>query len=194
MLEQQEGVEMAAVVEGAVATAEDAAATALCDHIRKKGFHSHIFSDITISFLSKDYPLHKIVLSQSSYFLSLLSGPWKEHGKSKIQLLIDDSNVTALGLEIALAYLYGVTPVLNEQNVVSVLAAGCFLCLDNLCDMSVRFIVSDLRVETFLTYQTLSERHCYGKHAETVRAACWSFLCSHAARELLHVLPKLSLQ
>ncbi|GLJ29715.1 hypothetical protein SUGI_0586130 [Cryptomeria japonica] len=197
---EEAGLEMtaAATTGGAAAasvlSSEDAAATALCDHIRKKGFQSHIFSDITISFLSKDYPLHKIVLSQSSYFLSLLAGPWKEHGKAKIQLQIDDSNVTAQGLEIALAYLYGVTPVLNEQNVVAVLAAGCFLCLDNLCDMSVHFIVGDLRVETFLTYQTLSERHCYGKHVETVRAACWSFLCSHAARELLHVLPKLSLQ
>eukprot|EP01018_Ginkgo_biloba_P001565 Gb_27934 [translate_table: standard] len=170
------------------------AATALCDHIRKQGFHSHIFSDISISFLGKEYPLHKIVLSQSSYFLSLLSGPWKENGKSRIQLQIDDPNVTVQGLEIALAYLYGVTPVLTDQNVVSVLASGCFLCLDNLCELSVQFIIQDLRVESFITYQQLSERHCYGRHADTIRDACWSFLCTHASRELLHLLPKLSLQ
>lgn len=176
------------------AAEEAPAATALCDHIRKNGLQNHIFSDITICFHGKDYPLHKIVLCQSSYFLSLLAGPWKEHGKSRINLQIDDSNVTVQGLEIALAYLYGVTPVLAEQNVVAVLAAGCFLCLDNLCEMSVQFIVQDLRVEMFVAYQQLSERHCYGRHAETVRSACWSFLCSHAARELLHLLPKLSLQ
>lgn len=177
-----------------MAGTDDAVSNALCDHIRKQGFEGHLFSDIMISFLSKDYPLHKIVLSQSSYFLSLLSGPWKENGKPKVQLQIDDPNATAQGLEIALAYLYGVAPLLTEHNVVSVLALGCFLCLDNLCELCVQFIVQDLRVETFVTYQQLSERHCYGRHADTVRDACWSFLCTHAARELLHLLPKLSLQ
>lgn len=53
----------------------EATSNDLCDHIRKQGFEGHLFSDIIISFLSKEYPLNKIVLSQSSYFLSFLSGP-----------------------------------------------------------------------------------------------------------------------
>jgi hypothetical protein len=43
-------------------------------------------------------------------------------------------------------------------------------------------------------YQQLSERHCYGRFADSIRNACWTFLCTHASRELVHLLPKLSLQ
>ncbi|XP_024537553.1 uncharacterized protein LOC112348726 [Selaginella moellendorffii] len=166
---------------------------ALCDHVQRHGLQGHLFSDITVCFQSKDYKLHRIILSQSLYFKSLLSGPWKESGKPRVELKIDDHNVTVEGLEIAFAYLYGVAPAFSNENAVGVLAAGCFLCIENLCEQCVQFMVSDIRVETFLAYQQLSERHCYGHHAEGIRDACWSYLCFHAARELSHVLSKLSL-
>lgn len=170
------------------------ASVALCEHIQIQGYQSRLFSDITLSFLGKEYLLHKIILSQSSYFLSLLSGPWKENGKARIELQIDDPNVTVDGLESALAYMYGVSPVFTVENVVSILAAGSFLGLENLCESSVQFALQDLRVDTFVRYQHLSEKHCYGKFMDHLRNACWSLLCSHASRELLHYLPELSLQ
>lgn len=170
------------------------ASTALCEHIQKQGFQGHLFSDIALTFQGKDYLLHKIILSQSHYFHSMLSGPWKENGKARIELQIDDPTVTAEGLESAFAYMYGVTPVFTADNVVSILAAGCFLGLENLCENSVQFALSDLKVDTFARYNHLSEKHCYGRFAGSVRNACWSLLCTHASRELLHHLPKLSLE
>eukprot|EP00250_Pteridium_aquilinum_P017299 c23557_g1_i1 orf=169-2049(+) len=175
-------------------TSSPDAGTALCDHIKKQGFQSHLFSDIILTFHSKDYPLHKIILSQSHYFHSLLSGPWKENGKARIELQIDDPMVTAEGLESAFAFMYGMTPIFTADNVVSILAAGCFLGLENLCESSVQFALSDLKVDTFARYNHLAEKHCYGKFAGSVRSACWSLLCTHASRELLHHLPKLSLE
>ncbi|KAL3692483.1 hypothetical protein R1sor_006134 [Riccia sorocarpa] len=176
------------------ASAAVEASAALCEHVQRQGLDNHLFSDITLSFCGKDHQLHRIILSQSSYFHSLLSGPWKEHGKSRIELQIDDPNVTPEGLEIAFAYMYGMSPVFTPDNVISVLAAGCFLCLENLCEKGVQFIVEDLKVETFVGYQQLSERHCYGRFADAIRNACWTFLCTHASRELVHLLPKFSLQ
>ncbi|BBN05220.1 hypothetical protein MPTK1_3g11330 [Marchantia polymorpha subsp. ruderalis] len=185
-----------AMVEGkqTLASSSVEASAALCEHVQRQGLDNHLFSDITLSFCGKDHQLHRIILSQSSYFHSLLSGPWREHGKSRIELQIDDPNVTPEGLEIAFAYMYGMSPVFTPDNVISVLAAGCFLCLENLCEKGVQFIVEDLKVETFVGYQQLSERHCYGRFADAIRNACWTFLCTHASRELLHLLPKFSLQ
>lgn len=170
------------------------ASAALCEHVQRQGLQCHLFSDITLSFCGKEYQLHRIILSQSSYFHSLLSGPWREHGKSRIELQIDDPNVTAEGLEIAFSYMYGVSPVFTGGNVIAVLAAGCFLCLENLCDKCVQFIVEDLEVETFVGYQQVSDRHCYGRFADAIRNACWTFLCTHASGDLLHILPKFPLQ
>ncbi|KAJ7518203.1 hypothetical protein O6H91_21G058900 [Diphasiastrum complanatum] len=165
----------------------------LCEHLQRQGLQGHVFSDIVLSFMGKDYALHRIVLSQSSYFLSLLSGPWKEYGKPRVELKIDDVNVTAQGLEMAFGYLYGVNLVLTRETVVSVLAAACFLCLEKLCEGCAQFMVESLGVDTFADYQDLSEQHCYGRFADRIRNACWTFLCTHASRELVHVLPKLSL-
>ncbi|CAM6127543.1 unnamed protein product [Calypogeia fissa] len=187
------GSEAAAKATAAPSSSVEASA-ALCEHVQRQGLQCHLFSDITLSFCLKEYQLHRIILSQSSYFHSLLSGPWKEHGKSRIDLQIDDPNVTPEGLEIAFSYMYGVSPVFSGANVVAVLAAGCFLCLENLCDKCVQFIVEDLKVETFLGYQQISERHCYGRFADAIRNACWTFLCTHASGDLLHILPKFSLQ
>ncbi|CAM6036580.1 unnamed protein product [Sphagnum compactum] len=170
------------------------AGMALCEHVQRQGLQGHLFSDITLICMGKEYHLHRIILSQSSYFYSLLSGPWKENGKPRIELQIDDPNVSAEGLEIAFAYMYGVNPKLSGENAMAALAAGCFLCMENLCDKCVQFIVADLRVDTFVPYQQLSERHCYGRFADSIRNACWTFLCTHASRELVHLLPKLSLQ
>ncbi|KAI5083563.1 hypothetical protein GOP47_0003306 [Adiantum capillus-veneris] len=54
--------------------------------------------------------------------------------------------------------------------------------------------LNDLKVDTFACYNHLSEKHCYGRFAQCLRTACWSLLCTHASRELLHHLPKLSLE
>lgn len=60
---------------------------------------------------------------------NMLQGPWKEANASVLTLHVDDRNVNGEAMEIALAYLYGHYPKLNDDNAFRVLAAASFLDL-----------------------------------------------------------------
>ena len=59
----------------------------------------------------------------------MLQGPWKEAGAPEVTLHIDDENINGEAVSIALAYLYGHQPKLNDGNAFRVLAAASFLDL-----------------------------------------------------------------
>lgn len=59
----------------------------------------------------------------------MLQGPWKEANAPVLTLHVDDKNVNGEAMEIALAYLYGHYPKLNDNNAFRVLAAASFLDL-----------------------------------------------------------------
>lgn len=59
----------------------------------------------------------------------MLHGPWKEAGAPTLVLNIDDSNVNSEAIAVALAYLYGHHPKLNNTNASRVLAVASFLDL-----------------------------------------------------------------
>ena len=60
---------------------------------------------------------------------NMLHGPWREAGAPTVVLHIDDSNIDSEAIAIALAYLYGQPPKLNDNNAFRVLAAASFLDL-----------------------------------------------------------------
>jgi hypothetical protein len=60
---------------------------------------------------------------------NMLHGPWREAGAPTVVLHIDDANVDSEAIAIALAYLYGQAPKLNDNNAFRVLAAASFLDL-----------------------------------------------------------------
>lgn len=124
----------------------------------------------------------------------MLHGPWKEAGAPILTLQVDDKNVNGEAIAMALAYLYGHHPKLNNNNAFRVLAAASFLDLQDLCAICTDFIISELWTSNFLAYQVFAERQDYGLHGERVRSACWGYLCQSGARELKEVLPKLSSQ
>lgn len=64
---------------------------------------------------------------------NMLHGPWREAGAPTVILHIDDANVDSEAIAIALAYLYGQPPKLNDNNAFRVLAAASFL------DLQVKF-------------------------------------------------------
>lgn len=166
--------------------------TSLCDHIQLEGFNNGSFSDVIVQAMGSTYHLHRLILSRSSYFRNMLQGPWKEAKAPVLTLTVDDSNVNGEAIEIALAYLYGHHPKLNDNNAFRVLAAASFLDLQDLCAICTDFIISDLWTSNFLTYQVFAESQDYGLHGERVRNACWGYLCQSGAVELKEVLPKLS--
>ncbi|CAK7333205.1 unnamed protein product [Dovyalis caffra] len=168
--------------------------TSLCDHIQIEGFNSGSFSDIIVHAMGSTYHLHRLILSRSSYFRNMLHGPWKEATSLVVTLKVDDKNVNSEAIAVALAYLYGHHPKLNDNNAFRVLAASSFLDLQDLCAICTDFIISELWTSNFLAYQVFAESQDYGIHGERVRNACWGYLCQSGAIELKEVLPKLSSQ
>ncbi|EEF45540.1 conserved hypothetical protein [Ricinus communis] len=168
--------------------------TSLCDHIQVEGFNSGSFSDVIVHAMGSTYHLHRLILSRSSYFRNMLHGPWKEASSPIVTLHVDDKNVNAEAIAMALAYLYGHHPKLNDSNAFRVLAAASFLDLQDLCAICTDFIISELWTSNFLAYQVFAESQDYGIHGERVRNACWGYLCQSGAMELKEVLPKLSSQ
>ncbi|ERN02203.1 hypothetical protein AMTRI_Chr02g222970 [Amborella trichopoda] len=166
----------------------------LCDHIRSEGFNAGAFSDIVVQAMGISYHLHRLILSRSSYFRNMLQGPWKEANAPTVTLHIDDDNVNSEAIAMALAYLYGHHPRLNDNNAFRVLAAASFLDLQDLCAICTDFIISELWTSNFLAYQIFAESQDYGIHGERVRNACWGYLCQSGTIELKEVLPKLSSQ
>ncbi|CAO1940836.1 unnamed protein product [Urochloa humidicola] len=184
--------------EVAVAAAElrpvDCNLAALCDHVQAEGFGSGAFSDVAVEAMGATYRLHRLILSRSAYFRNMLHRPWREAGAPTVVLHIDDANVDSEAIAIALAYLYGQPPKLNDNNAFRVLAAASFLDLQDLCTICTDFIISELWTSNFLQYQLFAESQDYGSHGERVRNACWGYLCQSATMELREVLPKLSSQ
>lgn len=167
---------------------------ALCEHVQVEGWNAGTFSDISVHAMGSIYHLHRLILSRSSVFRHMLQGPWKEAGAPEVTLQIDDENVNGEAVAIALAYLYGQHPKLNDSNAFRVLAAASFLDLQDLCAICTEFIISEIWTENFLAYQAFAESQDYGIHGERVRKACWGYLCRGGAVELKEILPKLSTQ
>ncbi|KAK6254501.1 BTB/POZ domain - like 10 [Theobroma cacao] len=174
--------------------AVDCNLNSLCEHIQMEGFNGGSFSDIVVNAMGSTYHLHRLILSRSSYFRNMLHGPWKEAKAPMVTLNVDDNNVNGEAIAIALAYLYGHHPKLNDNNAFRVLAAASFLDLQDLCAICTDFIISELWTSNFLAYQVFAESQDYGIHGERVRNACWGYLCQSGAMELKEVLPKLSSQ
>ncbi|KAJ0716026.1 putative chromatin remodeling & transcription regulator BTB-POZ family [Helianthus annuus] len=168
--------------------------TSLCDHIQSEGFNHGSFSDVIVKAMGATYHLHRLILSRSSYFRNMLHGPWKDANAPVLTLHVDDNNVNKEAIAIALAYLYGYHPKLDDSNAFRVLAAASFLDLQDLCAICTDFIISELWTTNFLEYQVFAEGQDYGIHGERVRNACWGYLCQSGAMELKEVLPKLSVQ
>lgn len=59
----------------------------------------------------------------------MLHDPWKEATAPVVTLHVDDKNVNGEAIAMALAYLYGHHPKLNDTNAFRVLAAASFLDL-----------------------------------------------------------------
>ncbi|OMO98463.1 BTB/POZ-like protein [Corchorus olitorius] len=112
--------------------AVDCNLNSLCEHIQMEGFSGGSFSDIVVNAMGSTYHLHRLILSRSSYFRNMLHGPWKEANAPVVALNVDDSNVNCEAIAIALAYLYGHHPKLNDSNAFRVLAAASFLDLQTL--------------------------------------------------------------
>ena len=102
-----------------------------------------------------------------------------------------DEAVDADALEEALAYLYGRSPILTTSSAPRILAAACYLQLDELAEMCADFIVNEMTQDTVLAYQCFVDSRDYGRFGEYIRGACWGCLSSTGSTQLHDVLLKL---
>lgn len=78
----------------------------------------------------QEYPYtYHPLLMPDLYGRNMLHGPWKEASAPIVTLQVDDNNVNGEAIALALAYLYGHHPKLNDNNAFRVLAAASFLDL-----------------------------------------------------------------
>lgn len=155
------------------------------------GWENGAFSDVTITALGASYPAHRILLSQSPYFEKLLRGPWVESTTRNIDLRIDDPNIGSDTLKHALQFLYGRPVEVDSVNVFGILAVGCFLGLESLCQRCVDFALGDLTVHTFNSYYSFSQSFDYGKYTQVMLWACLDFLKLHGYMEAQRALLEL---
>lgn len=80
----------------------------------------------------------------------MLQGPWKEANAPTVTLQIDDHNVNAEAVDMALAYLYGQHPKLNDSNAFRVLAAASFLDLQVNCSLS--WLLLFFKLQNFVSW------------------------------------------
>lgn len=78
---------------------------------------------------------------------NMLQGPWKEANAPVLTLHVDDKNVNGEAMEIALAYLYGHHPKLNDNNAFRVLAAASFL------DLQVANVMENVKLHFSFIYK-----------------------------------------
>uniref|UniRef100_M8AWH9 Uncharacterized protein n=1 Tax=Aegilops tauschii TaxID=37682 RepID=M8AWH9_AEGTA len=131
---------------------------------------------------------------------NMLHGPWREAGAPTVVLHIDDSNIDSEAIAIALAYLYGQPPKLNDNNAFRVLAAASFLDLQILLFLSFGhqtfYSISCLRkAKTMVVMESVSEMLA---GVIFVKVPHWNYersiyVFSHRLL-VVKVLPKLSSQ
>ncbi|GMI80106.1 hypothetical protein HRI_001679900 [Hibiscus trionum] len=128
----------------------------------------------------KRHGLQHLILSRSSYFRNMLQGPWKEANAPIVTLNVDHNNVNSEAMAIALVYLYGHHPKLNDNNAFRVLAAASFLDLQDLCAICTEIIISELWTSNFLAYQVFAESRLWdtwGKGEECLLGLSLSKWC-----------------
>jgi hypothetical protein len=97
----------------------------------------------------------------------MLHGPWKEASAAIVTLQIDDNNVNDEAIAIALAYLYGNHPKLNDNNAFRVLAAASFLDLQVCChfysfNVIFRFCTCNLILRFYNVFYLVYQCICVG--------------------------------
>ncbi|KAH6571933.1 hypothetical protein BASA50_006722 [Batrachochytrium salamandrivorans] len=183
---------------------EDSSAIQMCpmDHTRRltqtlhsKGFLGGMFSDITVKALGHDFRLHRIILLSNSYFAGMLSNSsWIEQSQDSIAIQFDDPNISIESLMIVFARIYGQSNMsIKTSNAKSLLAAGLYFDDPELCQESMRFIISVLDVSNMLEYLAFCDDFSYGTYSDSILNAIVTHLCHRGYGQLSELVKKLPL-
>lgn len=155
----------------------------LGEFLYQKGFLAGINSDVTIMCFGQEYRLHKLILSRSSFFASLVSATWADNSdessksrKHEIDFR-NDENVTRPSFELALARLYGHEDHAKEKaHITGLLAVASFLDMPDIVEYCVQEIVKSVGSNNIAALLNFSTRYEYGEASRTIMDSCKTYL------------------
>lgn len=150
----------------------------LGEFLYEKGYLKGVASDVAIISFGKRYQLHKLILSRSSYFASLLSTEWERQGGQDYEIDFgNDQNVTLNAFELALSRLYGHEDLEQERaHITGLLAVSSFLDMPDLVDHCVSEIIKSINTSTIASFLNFSTHNDYGDSSQHIIEACKAFL------------------
>jgi len=181
----------------------------ICDHLFQCFTHS-IYTDLKIRFqggIIQDttFFLHKIICIRSPLLAQLISETEASQMNLRYPVLdivvpINDMNITAKGLSIALGHLYSSYAhhhLLNVENVNStehsallrsVLASAHFLRLPDLCNIAANLIYNNINRNTVLDYCHFVNQPNfvtrYDEFSKNIYDCVYNCLCKNVIKEL----------
>eukprot|EP00833_Pecoramyces_ruminatium_P013244 jgi/Orpsp1_1/1187276/evm.model.d7180000056529.1 len=182
----------------------------ICDHLFQCFTHS-IYTDLKVRFqgggIIQDatFFLHKIICIRSPLLAQLISETEASQMNLRYPVLdivipVNDMNITAKGLSIALGHLYSSYAhhhLLNTENINSaehsallrsVLASAHFLRLPDLCNIAANLIYSNINRNTVLDYCHFVNQPNfitrYDDFSKNIYDCVYSCLCKNIVKEL----------
>ncbi|PGH08219.1 hypothetical protein GX51_01373 [Blastomyces parvus] len=135
--------------------------------------------DVTINAFESTYSLHRCILERAPYFAAMLSGQWIEASDRVISIFPGemDPNITRVGFQVALEYMYG-RKVMDfiELDPIGIFATCQWLDLPELLKWATQFILHHLDISNIhLILSIFTESH-YGKEGRVVLGAAMALL------------------
>lgn len=148
----------------------------LVEHIIKEGLLKGSCSDISIRAFGREYRLHKLILSQSGYFHSLLTGPWSDN-QGVHELHFDDSFITREAFDMAISVLYG-TPSSSSVDSLNIIAIAQYLDIPQVVCSATDAVIQGMSLEDMPRVSTFALQNNYGRASERILDCARGVLCS----------------
>ena len=147
-------------------------------HLYSKGFVEGSHSDICLRCFEQNYALHRIILSRSSYFASLFSGPWADSSNSTLEIDPQGPSITKNSFEFVIRRLYDSNESVEEKEAISILATAAYMDIPELVEECVSVLILNIAPENIaerlkFAYGSFD----YGEANERIAEACQILLC-----------------
>ncbi|KKZ68620.1 hypothetical protein EMCG_05777 [[Emmonsia] crescens] len=135
--------------------------------------------DVTVNAFESIYGLHRCILERAPYFSAMLSGQWNENSDRVISIFPAemDQNITRVGFEVALEYMYGRKVMdLIELDPIGIFAACQWLELPEPLKWAAQTIMHHLDISNVHLILSIFTENYYGKEGKVVLDAAKSLL------------------
>ncbi|XP_058833053.1 kelch-like protein 32 [Topomyia yanbarensis] len=138
------------------------------NELRLKG----VLVDVALRSNGKIFRAHRAVLSAcSEYFRAMFSSHTRESRLSEIDLC----NISPLGIELLLEYIYTAKLALNLANIQEVLSAASYIQLESVVEACLNYLDQQLDLDNYIDVLIISEMYSLKRLNHKV----YRFICHH---------------